>query len=102
MEREQLKVLWDGIKACLERAVQRRQYAATLSNAYGYGGAVVVHEITGLALNTITRGKKEVCSIDLSLSGKELGNSLSGVTIQSSGDFIQTAAINSMNFYQTA
>jgi hypothetical protein len=40
--------------------MQRRQYAATLSKAYGYGGAVVVHEITGLALNTITRGKKEL------------------------------------------
>ena len=40
--------------------MQRRQYAATPSNAYGYGGAVVVHQITGLALNTITRGKKEL------------------------------------------
>jgi hypothetical protein len=39
---------------------QRRRYAATLSKAYGYGGATVVHEITGLALNTITRGKKEL------------------------------------------
>jgi hypothetical protein len=34
------------------------------TTAYGYGGSVVVHEITGLALNRITRGKKEwTCSI---------------------------------------
>jgi hypothetical protein len=59
MEREQLNVLWNGMKHTLNEK-QRRQYAATLSNAYGYGGAVVVHEITGLALNTITRGKKEL------------------------------------------
>jgi hypothetical protein len=32
----------------------------TLSKAYGYGGATVVHELTGLALNTIRRGKKEL------------------------------------------
>jgi hypothetical protein len=59
MEREQLKVLWGGMKHSLNE-MQRRQYAATLSKAYGYGGAIVVHEITGLALNTITRGKKEL------------------------------------------
>ena len=59
MEREQLKVLWDGMKHSLNE-MQRRQYAATLSKASGYGGGIVVHEITGLALNTITRGKKEL------------------------------------------
>jgi hypothetical protein len=57
MEREQLKVLWDSMSRTLNE-MQRRQYAATLSKAYGYGGAAVVHELTGLALNTITRGKK--------------------------------------------
>jgi hypothetical protein len=59
MERAQLKVLWDGMSRTLNE-MQRRQYAATLSKAYGYGGAAVVHEITGLALNTIIRGKKEL------------------------------------------
>jgi hypothetical protein len=59
MERGQLKVLWDSMSHTLNE-MQRRQYAATLSKAYGYGGATVVHEITGLALNTITRGKKEL------------------------------------------
>jgi hypothetical protein len=38
--------------------MQRRQYATTLSKAYGYGGSAIVHQITGLALNMITRGKK--------------------------------------------
>jgi hypothetical protein len=59
MEREQLNVLWDGMEHTLNE-MQRRQYAATRSKAYGYGEAVVVHQITGLALNTITRGKKEL------------------------------------------
>jgi hypothetical protein len=40
--------------------MQRRQYAATLAEAYGYGGATVVHKITGISLNTITAGKKEL------------------------------------------
>jgi transposase len=40
--------------------MQRRQYAATLAQAYGYGGATVVHEVTGVSLNTITAGKKEL------------------------------------------
>jgi transposase len=40
--------------------MQRRQYAATLAKTYGYGGATIVHEITGLSLNTITAGKKEL------------------------------------------
>jgi hypothetical protein len=39
---------------------QRRQYAATLANMYGYGGATVVHEVTGISLNTITAGKREL------------------------------------------
>jgi len=40
--------------------MQRRQYAASLALAYGYGGAIVVHEVTGVSLNTITAGKKEL------------------------------------------
>jgi hypothetical protein len=62
MEREELKILWDGMSRTLNE-MQRRRYAATLSKAYGYGGTTVVHEITGLSLNTITRGKKELSGI---------------------------------------
>src|SRR5215469_17394028 len=59
MEKEQIRVLWDSMKTKLNEK-QRRQYAATLSKAYGYGGATVVHGITGISLNTITAGKKEL------------------------------------------
>jgi len=59
MEREQVQTLWDGMSGVLDEK-QRRQYAATLAKAYGYGGATVVYEVTGTAMNTITRGKKEL------------------------------------------
>src|SRR5215469_412040 len=59
MEKEQIQVLWNNMKTQLNE-MQRRQYAATLSKAYGYGGATVVHGITGISLNTITAGKKEL------------------------------------------
>jgi hypothetical protein len=59
MEKKHLKTLWENMKQQLNER-QRRQYAATLAQIYGYGGATVVHEITGVALNTITAGKKEL------------------------------------------
>jgi len=59
MEKEKIRILWDGMKSQLNE-MQRRQYAATLAKTYGYGGATVVHEITGVSLNTITAGKKEL------------------------------------------
>jgi transposase len=59
MERENIYILWDNMKTQLNE-MQRRQYAATLAKAYGYGGATVVHEVTGISLNTITVGKKEL------------------------------------------
>jgi len=59
VQREQIQMLWNDMHHTLNE-MQKRQYAATLSKAYGYGGATVVHEITGVSLNTITRGKKEI------------------------------------------
>lgn len=59
MDRDQITVLWDSMRLQLNE-MQRRQYAATLAQAYGYGGATVVHEVTGVSLNTITAGKKEL------------------------------------------
>ena len=44
MEKEQIKILWDNMKLQLNE-MQRRQYAATLAKAYGYGGATVVNEL---------------------------------------------------------
>ena len=59
MEREQIQMLWTSMVPQLNE-MQRRQYAATLAKTYGYGGATVVHEVTGISLNTITAGKKEL------------------------------------------
>ena len=59
MDKEQVRLLWDSMKLQLNE-MQRRQYAASLANTYGYGGATVVHELTGVAMNTITAGKKEL------------------------------------------
>jgi len=57
MERETIQTLWESMKLQMNE-IQRRQYAAALAKAYGYGGATVVHEITGLSPNTITAGKR--------------------------------------------
>jgi hypothetical protein len=59
MEKENIQVLWESMRIQLNE-LQRRQYAAALAKAYGYGGATVVHEVTGVSLNTITAGKKEL------------------------------------------
>jgi hypothetical protein len=59
MDKETLKILWSSMRQQLNE-MQRRQYAATLAKAYGYGGATVVREVTGISLNTLTVGKKEL------------------------------------------
>ena len=59
MERETVQTLWESMRQQMNE-MQRRQYAAALAKAYGYGGATVVHEITGLSPNTITAGKREL------------------------------------------
>ena len=59
MDKKTLQILWDNMKQQLNE-MQRRQYAATLAKAYGYGGATAVHETTGVSLNTSTAGKKEL------------------------------------------
>ena len=59
MEKEQIQILWDSMNEQLNE-LQRRRYVATLAKAYGYGGATIVHEITGISRNTITAGKKEL------------------------------------------
>ena len=69
MDRDQLRVLWDSMTLQLNE-MQRRQYAATLAQAYGYGGATVVHEVTGVSLNTITAGKKELSQQSNAGSGR--------------------------------
>jgi len=68
LEKEHIHELWNNMHLQLNE-MQRRQYAATLAKTYGYGGSTIVHEITGLSLNTITAGKKELES----KSGLEAG-----------------------------
>jgi transposase len=69
MEKEQIRQLWDSMRMQLNE-IQRRQFAATLANTYGYGGSTVVHEITGISMNTITAGKKELKSKSSLVSGR--------------------------------
>jgi transposase len=59
MDRDQIKTMWQEMAPTLNE-LQRRLYAATLAKAYGYGGATIVHEMTGVALNTITAGKRDL------------------------------------------
>jgi hypothetical protein len=59
MKPSEIKQMWDNMAPSLNERM-RRQFAAVLASAYGYGGATVVHQQTGIALNTITAGKKEL------------------------------------------
>ena len=59
MEADDIRRMWDGLAPSLNER-QRRLYAATLARAYGYGGATAVHQQTGMALNTITAGKRDL------------------------------------------
>ena len=69
MDREQIRLLWGSMKLQLNE-MQKRQYVATLAQAYGYGGSTVVHEVTGVSMNTITAGKKELLNAPDLESGK--------------------------------
>ena len=59
MDKSEIQALWEGMSVDLNEK-QKRRFAATLSKTYGYGGSTAVHEATGIALNTITRGKKDL------------------------------------------
>ena len=59
MKKEEIRTLWDNMKPQLNEK-QKRQYAATLAKTYGYGGATIVHQITKISLNTLTKAKKEL------------------------------------------
>ena len=59
MDKEEIHTLWNNMKNQLNER-QRRQYAATLAQTYGYGGATIVHQTTGISPTTLTTGKKEL------------------------------------------
>ena len=59
MDTEDIRRMWESMAPSLNER-QRRLYAATLAKTYGYGGATAVHRQTGVSLNTITAGKREL------------------------------------------
>jgi transposase len=59
MDHGEMKVMWESMSPSLNEK-QRRLYAATLVKVYGFGGSKAVSEMTGLSLNTLTVGKKEL------------------------------------------
>jgi hypothetical protein len=59
MLQEQIQVLWNDMQGTLDES-GRRLFAASLAKVCGHGGATLVHKATGIALNTITRGKREL------------------------------------------
>ena len=61
VNKERIAALWAGMQPQLNER-QRRLYAGTLADAYGYGALKVVHEVTGMSENTIRAGKNEVKS----------------------------------------
>jgi hypothetical protein len=69
MEREQMKAMWEKMAPSLDER-QRRLYAAALAEAYGRGGCTVAHEVTGLAQNTITAGRKDLAGEPGGLGGR--------------------------------
>jgi hypothetical protein len=71
MEKEQIQILWNNMHNQLNEQ-QKRQYAATLAKAYGYGGATIVHKITGIAPNTLTKGKKELQNSTIQLEPRRI------------------------------
>jgi hypothetical protein len=69
MEREQMQAMWEKMAPSLDER-QRRLYAATLAEAYGRGGCTVAHEVTGLAQNTITAGRKDLAGKSGGMGGR--------------------------------
>jgi hypothetical protein len=59
LDRDDISLVWEELSPCLDEK-QRRILGATLSNAFGYGGITVVHQLTGLAMNTITVGNQDI------------------------------------------
>ncbi|MDR2667189.1 MAG: ISAzo13 family transposase [Holosporales bacterium] len=59
MDRAEIKQIWEDMSPSFNEK-QRRTFAASLAKTFGYGGATAVHEVTGIALNTITAGKKDL------------------------------------------
>jgi hypothetical protein len=59
MNLNEITLMWEELSPSLDEK-QRRIFGATLSNAFGYSGTTVVHQLTGFAMNTIAVGKKDI------------------------------------------
>jgi hypothetical protein len=52
VRKEQAARLWTGMVPQLDEK-QRRLYAGTIADTYGYGGIKIIREVTGMSENTI-------------------------------------------------
>ncbi|MDR1049819.1 MAG: ISAzo13 family transposase, partial [Deltaproteobacteria bacterium] len=68
MDEGEIKILWDSLRPCLNEKM-RRLLAAGLSEAHGRGGDAMVRRATGISLNTITAGKRDLADIKDDPSG---------------------------------
>ena len=59
MEQTQLAAVWEQMESQLDEK-QKRLFAASMATAIGRGGIAQTHRITGLAINTIKAGQREV------------------------------------------
>ena len=69
MEQTQLVAIWEQIKPQLDEK-QKRLLAASMATAIGRGGIVQAHRVTGLAINTIKAGQREVAEGTVEEKGK--------------------------------
>jgi hypothetical protein len=59
MEQSEIKQVWDLLSPSFNER-ERRLFGAAWATAVGYGGLSFVHTITGISINTISSGKKEL------------------------------------------
>jgi hypothetical protein len=58
-EDRKIKKMWDALSPGLNERY-RRLFGAAWASSIGYGGITAVHNMTGIAINTISNGIKEL------------------------------------------
>jgi transposase len=69
MEQTQLASIWEKMECQLDEK-QKRLLAASMATAIGRGGIAQAHRVTGLAINTIKAGQREVAMGTIEEKGK--------------------------------
>ena len=69
MEQTQLACIWEQMEGQLDEK-QKRLLAASMTIAIGRGGIAQTHRVTGLAINTIKAGQREVAMGTIVEKGK--------------------------------